>query len=50
MEWLLDSRYDQIVNGIAEGRKELAEAVRGLIDSSPHVDQAALAAGYVDAR
>ena len=49
LEWLLDSRYDQIVNGIAEGRKELAEAVRGLIDSSPHVDQAALAAGYVDA-
>ncbi|HYO89769.1 MAG TPA: signal peptide peptidase SppA [Candidatus Limnocylindrales bacterium] len=48
IEWLLDSRYQQIVQGISEGRGMTPEAVRAMIDSAPHVDQAALAAGYVD--
>ncbi len=49
IEWLLDSRYAMIVNDIAEGRRCSPDAARALIDRSPHVDDAALAAGYVDA-
>jgi protease IV len=49
LEWLLDSRYEMIVNGIAEGRKTTPEAVRAMIDASPHLDISALAEGYVDA-
>ncbi len=48
-EWLLDSQFDMIVQGIAEGRKISPEAVRAMIDSAPYLDEAALAAGYVDA-
>jgi protease IV len=49
LEWLLDSRYDMIVNGIAEGRKVTPEAVRMMIDTAPHLDVTAQSAGYVDA-
>jgi protease-4 len=49
LEWLLDSRYEQIVTGIAEGRGLAPDAVRRLIDTAPHIDADALAAGYVDA-
>jgi protease IV len=49
LNWLLDSQYDILVNGIAEGRKWSADEVRGMIDSAPHLDDHALAAGYVDA-
>lgn len=49
LDWLLDSRYDQIVEGIAAGRKMSAEAVRAMIDTAPHLDDEALAAGYLDA-
>ena len=49
LEWLLDSRYEMIVNDIAEGRHISTDAVRALIDTSPHVADKALAAGYVDA-
>ncbi len=49
LEWLLDSRYAMIVSGIAEGRRGSLDAARALIDSSPHVAEAALAQGYVDA-
>lgn len=48
LEWLLDSRYDMIVNGIAEGRQQTPAAVRAMIDNAPHLDHAALEAGYVD--
>jgi protease-4 len=49
LEWLLDSRYQQIVEGIAEGRRTSAEAVHAMIDAAPHLDRNALANGYVDA-
>lgn len=49
IEWLLDSRFEQIVQGISESRKMTPDAVRALIDTAPHMDDAALAAGYVDA-
>ncbi|MFN8377793.1 MAG: S49 family peptidase [Anaerolineae bacterium] len=48
IEWLLDSRFEQMVQGIAEGRSMTPEAVRAMIDTAPHMDDAALAAGYVD--
>ena len=48
IDWLLDSRFEQMVQGIAEGRGMTPEAVRAMIDSAPHLDDAALAAGYVD--
>jgi protease-4 len=49
LEWLLDERYTQIVEGIATGRGMSVEQAQALIDSAPHVDSAALQAGYVDA-
>ncbi len=47
-DWLLDSQYDILVSGIAQGRKQTPETVRAMIDAAPHLDEAALAAGYVD--
>lgn len=49
IDWLLDSRFNQIVSGIAEARESTLEAVRAMIDAAPMVDTAALEAGYVDA-
>lgn len=49
LEWLLDGRYQMIVNGIAEGRRMMPEAVRTMIDTAPHLDEDALSAKYVDA-
>jgi protease IV len=48
LNWLLESRYQLIVDGIAEGRGITPDAVRAMIDSAPYLDDAALAAGYVD--
>lgn len=48
IEWLLDSRYAQVIAGIAEGRGISAEAARALIDGAPYEDDAALAAGALD--
>lgn len=48
LEWLIDSRYEQLIAGIAEGRKRSADEVRRIIDTAPHIDTDALAAGYVD--
>jgi protease-4 len=48
IEWLLDSRYGMIVEGIATGRGMTAAAVQTMIDSAPHLDDVALEAGYVD--
>ncbi|MDQ7025725.1 MAG: signal peptide peptidase SppA [Anaerolineae bacterium] len=47
--WLLDSTFDMLLDGIAEGRNIEVDAVRDMIDQSPLVDQAALEGGYVDA-
>ncbi len=49
IDWLLDARYEMIVSVIAEGRRISTDAARVLIDTSPHIDEDALAAGYVDA-
>jgi len=49
LDWLLDSQFDMIVEGIAEGRKLSIEAVKKMIDGAPYLDSEALAAGYVDA-
>lgn len=49
LEWLLDSRYDMVVEGIAEARNMTREEVLKLIDSSPLLNKDALEAGYVDA-
>lgn len=49
LDWLLDSQFDMLVSGIAEGRRLSSGAVRAMIDASPHLDSDALAAGYVDA-
>jgi protease IV len=48
LEWLLDSRYDILVNDIAAGRNISPDAVRTMIDTAPHLDTNALQAGYVD--
>jgi protease-4 len=49
LTWLLNSHHDELVQGIAEGRKlEVAQAGE-LIDASPYDDEAALAGHIVDA-
>ena len=47
--WLFDSLYADIVDGIAAGRKLDAEMVRSLIDRGPLTAAEALAGGLVDA-
>ncbi len=49
LDWLLDSQYDMLVQGMAEGRKTSPDAIRQMIDTSPHLDDDALALKYVDA-
>lgn len=46
--WLLDSFYNQMVEGIAQGRGMSADDVRAMIDSAPHNDREALEAGFID--
>ena len=48
MEALLGSFHQQLVAGVAEGRKMSAEQVQGLIDNGPYLAQQALEAGLVD--
>ncbi|MBZ0276874.1 MAG: S49 family peptidase [Anaerolineae bacterium] len=48
LNWLLDSQYAMMVGSIAEGRHMTPEAVMGMIDAAPHLDEDALAAGYID--
>ncbi len=47
--WLFDSLYADIVDGISAGRKLDAETVRSLIDRGPLTAAEALAGGLVDA-
>ena len=47
-EWLTRDMYEQLVRGIAEGRKKRVEDVRALIDEGPFIAEHALRAGLVD--
>jgi protease-4 len=47
-EWLNRDLYEQIVRGIAEGRKKSEADIRALIDQGPFLAGEALAAGLVD--
>src|SRR3972149_6833081 len=49
LDWLIDGRFDTLVNGIASARKLTADRVRELIDSAPLTAQAACENGLVDA-
>ena len=49
LNWLADSLYDQVVEGIAETRGLAPAAVRELIDDGPYSADEALGAGLVDA-
>ncbi len=49
LNWLLDSRYEMLLQDIATGRNKSVAEIEALVDCSPHVDQKALEAGYVDA-
>jgi protease-4 len=49
LNWLLDSRYQIVVDGIAAGRRMTPDAVRAMFDGAPYLDSAAQEAGYVDA-
>jgi protease-4 len=49
LDWLLDSRYEILVEGVAAGRSIPPDAARQLIDTAPHLDEIALERGYVDA-
>ena len=46
--WLLDSIFDTIVDGIAATRKMKADEVKYMIDGALHTDDEALDKGYVD--
>lgn len=49
LDWLMDSQFEILVQGMAEGRSVTPEAVRSMIDGAPHLDEAALDAKFVDA-
>jgi protease-4 len=49
LEWLLDSRYDMIVEGIAQGRGFAPEKVREMIDNAPYLDTFAKGIAMIDA-
>ncbi len=48
-EWLLDARFDELVRGIAEGRKLEPSRVRDLINQAPFSAPQAVQHGLVDA-
>ncbi len=50
INWLYDSLYDTLIDGIAQARNLTPAAVRDFFDSAPHLDHEALEAGFVDAR
>lgn len=49
VNWLLESRWEMLTGGIAEGRSISREAASGMIDHAPYTDEEALTAKYVDA-
>ena len=46
--WLLDSTYETVIDGIAATRKMKADQVRRMMNGALYTDSAALEAGYVD--
>ena len=46
--WLLDSIYETVIDGIAATRKMKPDEVKYMIDGALHMSDAALEAGYVD--
>ena len=47
-EWLTRDMFEQLVRGVAEGRKKKVEEVRALIDEGPFLAGQAVSAGLVD--
>jgi protease-4 len=47
-EWLNRDLYEQLVQGVADGRRKSVEQVRALLDDGPFAPEAARAAGLVD--
>jgi protease-4 len=47
--WLLDSRFNMLLEDMAAGRKKSIDELRAMIDGAPYTDKEALSAGYVDA-
>jgi protease IV len=47
-EWLNRDLYEQLVQGIAEGRRKSVEQVRALLDEGPFAPEAARRSGLVD--
>jgi len=45
---VMDSQFDQLLSGVAEGREMSDEDVRTLVDRGPYYGQEVLAAGLVD--
>ena len=48
-EWLLNAQFDELVRGIAAGRKLSEDQVRGLIDAAPYGAREAVEHGLLDA-
>jgi protease IV len=48
VEWLNRDLYEQLVQGIAEGRRKSVEQVRALLDEGPFAPEAARRSGLVD--
>jgi len=48
INWLLDSNFNMILDGIASTRKMKPDAVKEMIDTAPHLDTVALEKGYID--
>ncbi len=48
LDWLLDSQFDTLIDGIAAGRGITPEAARAFIDNAPYIDHQALEHGYID--
>jgi protease-4 len=49
LEWLLDSRYSQLVSALTEGRQRSTDEIQAMIDNAPYIDQDALSGGWIDA-
>src|SRR5258705_6093902 len=47
-EWLNRDMFEELVRGIADGRKKRVDEVKALIDEGPFVPEDALKAGLVD--
>jgi len=46
--WLLDSTFNMILDGIASTRKMKTDGVKTMIDTAPHLSDDALDKGYID--